>query len=731
MSRRFAAAIAGITGQPVEAVDPLVRPSGDAQFGDYQCNAAMGLAKALKLKPRDLAEKIKAAVDVGDLAASLEIAGPGFINIRLSEAALARHLQQIPSTESGGTGVSPVTGGTGVSPITGGTGVSPVTDRFGLPPADRLDTVVIDYSSPNIAKQMHVGHLRSTIIGDALARVLTLEGHSVIRQNHVGDWGTQFGQVILGLWHICMARHRGEPDYVAHMLEQLGSGDETLRNRAFDDVKSRHDQDYAADRDGKQVFLPFLISIRNEKSISLEEIELSYRFVTKLQEVSKAQSDDPYLGLPQRVTTWLQLRDEQERLAWEYCRDATLQYCSSLYQRMGVLLREDDVCGESFYHDRLAPIVEELRRKLPPRTSSLGADAEAAGGTPALPGTAATGETPVPPKTTPPNSTPIPPCAAEVRDDAGAVCVFLYKPDGAPMFKTAEGDPLPLIIQKSDGAYLYATTDLAAIKYRVNELHATRILYVVGAPTKLHLDMVFATARAAGLAGPQVALGHVSFGQVLGDDRKLLRTRSGGAVKLGDLLDEAEKRARQQLEDKLAAEDETYRNTFDESQKQDIARKIGIGAVKYFDLARDRNADYVFNWDQMLALQGNTAPYMMYAYARIRSIYRKAAEQFGSPDVYAATVAIRLDHAAERTLGLRLARLGEVIDVVAAELTPHVLCNYLYELASDFMRFYEACPVIGAESDAQRLSRMRLCDLAARALRLGLGLLGIEVAERM
>ncbi|MFO0840623.1 MAG: arginine--tRNA ligase [Phycisphaerae bacterium] len=668
LAAHFSAAIAAALGKPAtQPADAQLRASGDARHGDYQCNAAMALAKAAGAKPRELAERIVAAVTprLDKMVQPLEIAGPGFINIRLSDAYLGRRLDEIPPADE------------------------PNGDRVGIPPRKAPQTVVVDYSSPNIAKQMHVGHLRSTIIGDVLARVLAFEGHRVIRQNHVGDWGTQFGMLI------------------AYYEDRQGRPGDALPHAAdHEDVLAAIEDDYRA---------------ANE------------RF----------KSDAAFAEKARLAVGRLQSGDARAREVWQAVCRASEEAFTDIYRRLGVLLSPADVCGESFYNDRLSPTIEALRRALPPREN--------------------------------------PPAGsewAEVRDDQGAVCVFFHDADGQPAFKNPDGQPLPLIVRKSDGAYLYASTDLAAIRYRVGELGATRILYVVGAPTKLHLEMVFKAAQFAGWLGADVTLEHVSFGQVLGEDRKLLRTRTGSAIKLRELLDEGEQRAYElltQRERDAAAQADNAEQAavaLSDDEKRRIARAVGIGSVKYADLARDRNGDYVFSWEKMLAMQGNTAPYMLYAYARIRSIYRKAAERFGKPDApatrdvesdaetetrggAAGASAVRisaaganpncaassgananragvdLSHSTERALALRLLRFHETLDAVAAELLPHILCSYLYELAADFMRFYEACPVLAAESPATRASRLRLCDLAARTLRVGLGLLGLETIERM
>ena len=697
LSERFAEAITRIAGEE-HAGGPAVRPAADAKFGDYQCNAAMALARPLKSKPRDVAQRIVEAVDLQGIAERLEIAGPGFINIHLRDGFLADYLHEIPRPGE--------------------------ADRFGIPPADAPRRIVIDYSSPNIAKQMHVGHLRSTVIGDVFARVLGFLGHDVVRQNHVGDWGTAMGMVILGLWYIGTRLRRGESIEVVRgrlaTLTGIKEASIDARREALAPIAADWSQDLA------RVELDQL----GDLEISLEDLELGYKFVQTLTTLATGtgctvfagggEGGDELAAVPRIVTKMLQEGGEQhasERAAWrEACR-ISLDYCQHLYDRLGVLLTRDDVCGESFYDNRLAPVVAEVRSKLAKEDTAEGGRAAQTHG--------AIGDARV-----------------ECREDAGAVCLYFYNDKGEPRFKNPDSDALPMIIQKSDGAFLYASTDLAAIRYRIEELAGRRLIYVTDARQKLHFEMLFTAAGAMGWACDDVALEHTTFGSVLGEDRKPLKTRSGENVKLGELLDEAERRAHEILETKQrqrqeeaaarAGDDEIAdETTLNTVEKRDIARRIGVAAVKYADLSRDRNSDYVFSWDKMLALQGNTAPYMMYAYARIRSIYRKAAERFGEPDVYADGVSLTLADPAERALALRLARLAETVETLGGDLLPHSLCSYLYDLAADFMRFYEACPVLRAADEPTRQSRMRLCDLTARALRLGLGLLGIDVIERM
>lgn len=660
-------------GAPSPA-DPQVRVAQDARFGDYQCNAALSLAKAMKLAPRALAENLVSAVDLSDIAEPLEIAGPGFINIRVRPTFLATRLAEIPAPPTADS-----------------------LDRMGLPtqPAQRI---VVDYSSPNIAKQMHVGHLRSTILGDVFARVLAFMGHTVIRQNHVGDWGTSIGMVILGKWHLHTRRQRGESIDVLRerlaALNQSRNAPEAQRRALLESICA----DWSAD----------LQSSAGEgfadADASLDELELGYVFVQTLTSLAEplgltvtdaSGKTWPLAAIPREVTRMMQAGGEhvEERSAWARARQISLDYCQQIYDRLGVWLTLDDVCGESFYHPHLPALLEELRRR-------LALDAPRTPGQP----------------------------YAVLRDDAGAACIYLMNADGSPQFVGPEGDSLPMIVQKSDGAFLYASTDLAAVRHRLVILRAQRVIYVVGAPQKLHFEMLFAAARAIGWVSDQ-SLEHTPFGSVLGDDRRPLRTRSGENVKLRELLDEAERRAYALLaarESQPATDDLDPASTLSEADKQLIAQRVGIAAVKYADLRNDRNSNYVFDWDKMLSFQGNTAPYLLYAYARIRSIYRRGADATGLYD----SASIEIREPTERALALRLARFPETLDQLAADLSPHLLCAYLYDLAADFMRFYEACPVLKAD-EALRCSRLRLCDLTARTLKLGLHLLGIEVLERM
>ncbi len=732
----IASALTAAFGEPAAGVDPLVKRAGDPKFGDYQSNVAMGLAKKLGQKPRDVAQKIADALaaegpdghrDATDAAADMleppEVAGPGFINLRIRREFLERALADVPPAPEEEDATEPRSDGATKEQVRDRLGVEAVA-------AAARQTVVVDYSSPNVAKEMHVGHLRSTIIGDTIARVLAFEGHEVIRQNHLGDWGTQFGKIILALWHLCMCRHQNESvDDLKRIADTLTAASTSASERLAL-LKRRceiHQENLNRDPDGRE-FHAFIRSFEPSFSVLLP----AYQYVNAVESaaedtdlrVSNPGADESYhlSAVSRHVAAILQgktaVDNEQELEAWRRAKDATMRDCGELYRRLGILLTDADVCGESFYDPLLPGIVEEVRTAL------------------AIP------------QTDPQSG-----LSAVSRLDQGAVCVFLEKPDRSPAFKGPQGDPLPMLIQKSDGASLYATTDLAAILYRVHHprehaisvhskqlrekldelggLGADRIIYVVGAPQTLHFQMFFPTAHALGWTkqGERfVQLEHVAFGSILGQDRKMLRTRTGENVKLKDLLDEAVDRAEALLRESEA--DPQKRRGFGDAEIMRIAETVGIAAVKYADLCQNRNTDYLFSWDKMLALQGNTAPYLLYAYARIRSIYRKGAESNQSA-IRNPRSAILLTHPAERALALAILQLPETIESVAENLMPNYLCEYLYDLAGRFMAFYEECPVLRAPDERTAASRLRLCELTARALKLGLGLLGIDTLERM
>ncbi|EDQ5886216.1 arginine--tRNA ligase, partial [Salmonella enterica subsp. enterica] len=536
-------------GAPADC-EPQVRQSAKVQFGDYQANGMMAVAKKLGMAPRQLAEQVLTHLDLSGIASKVEIAGPGFINIFLEPAFLAEQVQQALAS-----------------------------DRLGVSQPTR-QTIVVDYSAPNVAKEMHVGHLRSTIIGDAAVRTLEFLGHHVIRANHVGDWGTQFGMLIAWL----------------EKQQQENAGDMALADLEgfYRDAKKHYDEDEA-----------FAARARN--------------YVVKLQ------SGDAYF-----------------REMWRKLVDITMTQNQITYDRLNVTLTRDDVMGESLYNPMLPGIVADLKAK------GLAVESE------------------------------------------GATVVFLDE------FKNKEGDPMGVIIQKKDGGYLYTTTDIACAKYRYETLHADRVLYYIDSRQHQHLMQAWTIVRKAGYVPDSVPLEHHMFGMMLGKDGKPFKTRAGGTVKLADLLDEALERAR-----RLVAEKNPDMPA-DELEK--LANAVGIGAVKYADLSKNRTTDYIFDWDNMLAFEGNTAPYMQYAYTRVLSVFRKA--DIDEQALASAPVIISEDREAQ--LAARLLQFEETLTVVAREGTPHVMCAYLYDVAGLFSGFYEHCPILSAENDAVRNSRLKL-----------------------
>lgn len=634
--------------------DPLIAPAQNEKFGDYQSNAAMGLARQLaektgrKTNPRSVAEQIQSKLRLGEMAQDVSIAGPGFINVRLSPAWLAARLDQVAADE-----------------------------RLGLPRIDRPQTVVVDYSGPNIAKQMHVGHLRSTIIGDAIARVLQFQGHNVIRQNHIGDWGTQFGRVVLAMWYAAMSEHFGERHEIDRMARSLrATRDPKEQERVVVELAGLHRKYIQEDPTGEKVFGPHLRALQ----LDLSELESLYQFVSAATEhpaakhevvVHARHGERTLADVPRLVTTFIQNPAEpenaQEMTAWKLAVDITLRTCDAIYRRLDVQLARPElqpeplVRGESFYKDRLKEVVDELKRK------KIAVESE------------------------------------------GAVVV------------PVPGFEAPLIIQKSEqnrgdpASYLYGTTDLAALRFRTLELGAQKLIYTHDSRQSQHFSQVFWTARRAGWADG-VDLEYAPFGTMLGEDGKPFKTRSGDTVKLKDLLDEAEDRAFAVVSAKNPE--------LPEPQRRQIAHSAGVGAVKYADLSKDRVSDYVFSWERMLALEGNTAPYLQYQHARIQSIFRKAEVRTRNG------AALLLESPYEISLAKHLVRIGEVIELVARELKPHHLCSYLYELSARFSSFYTECPVLKSD-EPTRSSRLLLCDLAARTLALGLDLLGIEHPDEM
>lgn len=552
--------------------DPVVRRSDRA---DAQVNGSLALAKVLGKTPREVAQMVLDAANLSDVCSATEIAGPGFINITFASEFLARELA-----------------------------AAAADSRLGVRNAPTSKKVVIDYSAPNVAKEMHVGHLRSTVIGDALVRMLEFVGHSVVRENHIGDWGTPFGMLI------------------EHLID-LGETEAA-----------------------------------NELSVG--DLDSFYR-----QARTKFDSNDKFKERARARVVLLQGGDEETLRMWKLLVAESTRYFDRVYQTLGVLLTADDLMGESVYNPLLAPVVDRLRTK-----------------------------------------------GLLVTSD-GAEVVF---PEG---FVNRENEPLPLIIRKTDGGYNYATSDLACVIDRVERIGAQVVLYVVGAPQAQHLEMVAVVSRMAGWVPEGTELTHVAFGNVLGADRKILKSRSGEVVKLDALLTESVERAAVAVKEKNAE--------LPAAQQAEVARQIGIGAVKYADLSTDRIKDYVFDWERMLAFEGNTSPYLQYAHARICSIFRKA----GIDRAAVRTLTPTLDHAAERALALRLLQFDTAVWDTLEKYSPHRLCTYLYELASEFSAFYEHCPVLRADSEAQKMSRLALCDFTARVMEQGLSLLGIESPEQM
>ncbi|SLJ95414.1 arginyl-tRNA synthetase [Enterobacter sp. NFR05] len=553
--------------------EPQVRQSAKVQFGDYQANGVMAIAKKLGMAPRQLAEKVLTHLDLSGIASKVEIAGPGFINIFLAPEFLADQVS-----------------------------LALQSDRLGIT-KPQAQTIVVDYSAPNVAKEMHVGHLRSTIIGDASVRTLEFLGHNVIRANHVGDWGTQFGMLIAWL----------------ELQQQQNAGEMALADLEgfYREAKKHYDEDEA-----------------------FAERARSY--------VVKLQGGDEY---------FLQM--------WRKLVDITMTQNQMTYDRLNVTLTRKDVMGESLYNSMLPGIVADLKAK------GLAVESE------------------------------------------GATVVFLDE------FKNKEGEPMGVIIQKKDGGYLYTTTDIACAKYRYETLHADRVLYYIDSRQHQHLMQAWTIVRKAGYIPESVSLEHHMFGMMLGKDGKPFKTRAGGTVKLADLLDEALERAR-----RLVAEKNP---DMPANELEKLANAVGIGAVKYADLSKSRTTDYVFDWDNMLAFEGNTAPYMQYAYTRVLSVFRKA--DIDESALLAAKVVISEDREAQ--LAARLMQFEETLNVVAREGTPHVMCAYLYDLAGLFSGFYEHCPILSAGNEEVRNSRLKLALLTAKTLKLGLDTLGIETIERM
>lgn len=555
----------GLTDQPI-----ILQPAKNRDFGDYQINGVMGAAKKTRQNPRELAQKVADALQQNPLIATAEVAGPGFINLKLHPEKLAQYIK-----------------------------TSLQDEHLGIARNSKPQTIVIDYSSPNLAKEMHVGHLRSSIIGDSLNRVLTFLGHKVIAQNHVGDWGTQFGMLVA---YLIEQQQNGRADLELADLEQF-----------YRNAKVRFDED---------------------KNFA----DTARDYVVKLQ-----SGDASVLAL------------------WQQFVQTSLQHAQAVYKKLGLKLLPADVTGESFYNDQLQSTVNELLAK------------------------------------------------GIAVDSDGTKVVFLDE------FKNQDNEPAAFIIQKKDGGFLYASTDLACLRYRINTLHGNRLLYVVDARQSLHFDELFTVARKAGWLPDTVHAEHVPFGTMMGKDGKPFKTRSGDTVKLMDLLNEAVTRA-----SALVASKNPELST---DEIAHIGEVVGIGAVKYADLSKNRTSDYIFDWDSMLSFEGNTAPYLQYAYTRVQSVFRKA----GTWDNNAA---ITLNEAMEQQLAVELLKFEDVLDSVANTSYPHYLAAYLYQIATLFSRFYEACPILKAD-EATRNSRLQLTSLTGKTLQQGLALLGIDTLETM
>jgi arginyl-tRNA synthetase len=573
LAARVVAAAVAAFGEEHAGVDPLIRRSDRA---DYQANLAMGLAKTLGRPPREVANALVERLQHDDVCERVEVSGPGFLNLTLRTEVIARELAGALADE-----------------------------RLGVANTPHPERVVVDYSAPNVAKEMHVGHLRSTILGDSIVRVLSFLGHDVIRQNHLGDWGTPFGML------------------VEHLAELGGN-------------------DAASD-------------------LSAGALSAFYREARR-----KFDADEAFAERSRLRVVALQRGDEPTLALWRALVAASSRYFEDVYARLGVTLRPADIRGESSYNADLPGVAEELERQGLTRVSDH------------------------------------------------ALCVF---PAG---FSGRTGEPLPLVVRKTDGGYGYAATDLAAVRHRTGDLKAARLVYVVGAPQAQHLAMVFAVAASAGWLVPPARAEHVAFGSVLGADGKMFKTRAGDTVRLVDLLTEAVARAEAIVTEKSPG--------LDEAARREIARAVGLGAVKYADLANDRIKDYVFDWDRMLATEGNTGPYLQYAHARICSVLRRAG---GATSPETSGISLSLAETAERELALQLLQFGSAVELVARELKPHHLCTYLFALATRFTAFYERCPVLKAESAELRASRVVLCAITARVLGCGLSLLGIEAPPRL
>jgi arginyl-tRNA synthetase len=654
LKRRFEKALMALGGDTAELIE-MVRPSQDAKFGDYQANCAMPLAKQLGRPPREVAAEIISRLDVADLCEPPEIAGPGFVNLRLRTDWLTREVERAMGNP-----------------------------RLGVAAVTEVRTYIVDYSAPNVAKPMHVGHIRSTVIGDALCRTLRFLGHRVIGDNHLGDWGTQFGMILYGYKNF-VDRAAYERDRVGELARlyrlvrklvdyhdgrrELPSREAEIARRQAEVERQRHQLPTLDPKEGKKAEKNVRQAERalSEMREEIAELRAKLAGVDADPELSRLAAEHADIGRTVlEETARLHEGDAENVTLWREFVPACMEDIERIYRRLGV--KFDEVLGESFYHDRLAGVVSDLERK------------------------------------------------GLARESGGATCVFL------------EGYDTPMIIRKGDGAFLYATTDLATIQYRMEKWRPDAMLYVVDHRQSLHFEQLFAAARAWGYR--DAAMVHVSFGTVLGEDGRPFKTRAGDTVGLEGLLDEAVERALKIVSDNDDAKPSGPELSADE--RRSVAEAVGIGAVKYADLSQNRTSDYTFSYDKMLAMQGNTATYMQYAHARVRSIFARGEKQLGGELLSGAIAgAIRLDHPAERALAIELLRFAEAIEMVLADYRPNQLTNYLFELSNKFSTFYEQCPVLRAETPELVRSRLLLCDLTARVIEQGLELLGIAAVERM
>src|SRR4051812_30266482 len=653
LRERFSRALTtlGVEAADLPSVVALVLPSQDAKFGDYQANCAMPLGKRLGKPPREVATQLIAALDVAEFCEPTEIAGPGFINLRIKDEWLR---SQLATTIAD-------------------------TERLGVAATRAPRTIVVDYSSPNVAKPMHVGHIRSTVIGDALYRILKFLGHPTISDNHIGDWGTQFGMIIYGCKHFgdrtALAQNAVEElTRLYKLVNSLVEYQEARREKipAVQQRIAEAEKQLAELSEGTDPKKDAKRLRQAEAQVNALRADLA-----GLRAKVAAVDDDPKLSqlaathsdVGKQVlleTARLHGGDPTNVELWREILPPCLAEIGMMYKRLGVTF--DQTLGESFYQDRLRGVVKDLLAK------------------------------------------------GLARESDGAVCVFL------------EGNDVPMIVQKQDGAFLYATSDLATIQYRMSQWRPDAILYVVDHRQSLHFERLFAVARLWGCQN--VELQHIAFGTVLGEDGRPFKTRSGKSVVLSGLLDEAVERAYA-----IVSQNDSSRPAplLSESDRRLVAERIGIGAIKYADLAHNRTSDYVFSYDKMLAMTGNTAAYLQYSYARVKSIFAKAGVNQSAIHVGASgsATAILLNSAAERALALGLLQFAESLDRVVADYRPNHLTAYLFELATRYSDFFENCPVLKAETEELRKSRLILCDLTARTIKLGLNLLGIEVVERM